>query len=771
MSFKQSKKWTIHNKHDQSKIQKLSEELNRSPFFITLCLNRGLSTAEEITRFISPDDSWFHDPFLMHDMQKAVDRISSAVELGEKIMVYGDYDADGVTSTAILYETLEAIGANVEYFIPDRFVDGYGPNIKAFNYFKENGTQLIITVDNGVAGNEAINAIQEKGIDVIVTDHHELPDILPNAVAIVHPNHPEGEYPFSDLSGAGVALKLATALLGDLPAELLDLAAIGTIADLVSLTDENRAIVNFGLKTLKQTQRVGLISLFSALSLSLKEIDETTIGFKVAPPINAIGRLGDATPVVELLTTFDEEVAQEIAHLLDEKNKERKEIVMQITQEAMDLLKQQNEASVYVLAKEGWHEGVLGIVASRIVNETGKPAVVLNINPSTQEAKGSARSIKAFNLYESCNHNRDLFKHFGGHHMAAGMTLPVENIMPLKEALNETADQVQQSTDFVDELMIEEEVTVEQVDLKAIKEIELLKPFGTNNPKPVFLFSEVTPIEARAIGADRTHLKLKIDQNGSPLDIIAFNYGAMAEALKSVTPISVVGTIEINEWNGNKKPQMQLTDMKFLNQVVIDKRTTELKKSDLLLEGVTYIFYDEKNYEKYRPFVSEMSDSQHIDTIADAKAFKATRPYVLVDCPNSLEMIQSTLQQSDDQTVYCIFYTKSKDYLLGMPTRDQFAKVYKFLAKHKKINLKEKGSLLADYLKIDKTILKFIIKVFLEAGFVTIDSGLLSVNAEANKMTIEETAVYKQRLENIAVEETVVYSSFKELTHTLKNLV
>ncbi|MFC6465523.1 single-stranded-DNA-specific exonuclease RecJ [Marinilactibacillus sp. GCM10026970] len=770
MTFKQSKKWIINSKNDSEKIQELSEQLNHSPFFINLCLNRGLETKEEILRFISPDESWFHDPFLLHDMQKTVDRIAEAIESGEKIMIYGDYDADGVTSTAILYETLESIGANVEYFIPDRFVDGYGPNLQAFTYFQENGTQLIITVDNGVAGHEAIQKVQENGVDVIVTDHHEIPDTLPAAFAVVHPNHPGGTYPFSDLSGAGVALKLATALLGDLPIELLDLAAIGTIADLVSLTDENRAIVDFGLKALKQTQRVGVLSLFNALSLSLKEIDETTIGFKIAPPINAIGRLGDATPVVELLTTFDEEKAQEIATLLDAKNKERKEIVSKISGEALELLKEQEASSIYVLAKEGWHEGVLGIVASRIVNETGKPAVILNINPSTQEAKGSARSIKAFNLYESGNKVRALFKHFGGHQMAAGMTLPVDNIQALKQSLNEEAEKLQETTEFMDELAVEEESKIKDISVDTIKEIELLKPFGTDNPKPVFLFSEVTPLDARAIGADRTHLKLKVDQEGTPLDVIAFNYGSIADALKSDTPISVVGTVEINEWNGNKKPQMQLTDMKFLNQVIIDKRTTDLKKSDLLMEGVTYLFYDKQNFTKYSPFVTDKSDSLLIATTEDALNFDAQRAYVIVDCPESMELVKNTVLHNEEQTLYCIFYTKSKDYLLGMPSREQFARLYKFLAKHKNIDLKEKGALLADYLKMDKTILKFIIRVFLEAGFVTIEGGLLSVNSEASKMAIEETKVYKQRLENIAVEETVVYSSFKELTEALKNL-
>lgn len=770
MSFKQKKKWIITSEFDQDKIDLLSKELNVSPLFVKLCLNRGLDTKEAIEHFINPDESWFHDPFLFYDMEKAIERITSAIETGEKITIYGDYDADGVTSTAILYETIEAMGGNVEYFIPNRFVEGYGPNIEAFDKFLTNDTSLIITVDNGVAGHDAIHYIQDKGVDVIVTDHHELPGTLPDAYAIIHPNHPNGNYPFKDLSGAGVALKVATALLGAFPAELLDLAAIGTIADLVSLKDENRAIVNFGLKAIRQTQRIGILSLFDALSVSLKEIDETTIGFKIAPPINAIGRIENASPVVELLTTFDEERASEIAVLLESKNKERKILVSDIFTEAMAQLAEQENAYINILSKENWHPGVLGIVASKIINETGKPTIILNIDSETGEAKGSGRSIKAFNLFEHCNDVRGLFKHFGGHHMAAGMTLPVENISVLHEALNEAAKTIQETTDFFEEIEIEEECEIADISLEAIKEIDFLKPFGTDNPRPAFLFENVHPVESRAIGVDHAHLKLKVSQPNAQLDIIAFNYGEKAEALKSDSSISVVGTLEINEWNGNKKPQLQLMDLQFQDAVIIDKRTSELKKSDFSIKHATYIFFNQKNYSKYSKYVTKESQATLIDNIKDAENFKVNTPSVLVDCPDSFDLLKNTLQGNEEYELYCIFYADENNYLLGMPSREHFTKLYKFLAKHKNIDLKEKGSLLAKYLNFDKSILKFIIRVFLEAGFVTIEGGLLNINVEVKKMDVAETQVYKQRKEKIEVEEMLVYSSFNELTKLLKSL-
>ncbi|GEL67298.1 single-stranded-DNA-specific exonuclease RecJ [Marinilactibacillus psychrotolerans] len=770
MSFKQRKKWIINSEFDQKKIDLLSEELDVSPLFVKLCLNRGLHSKEEIERFINPDESWFHDPFLLYDMEKVIERITSAIETGEKIMIYGDYDADGVTSTAILYETIEAIGGNVEYFIPNRFVEGYGPNKEAFDTFLNNETSLIITVDNGVAGHDAIHYIQDKGVDVVVTDHHELPETLPDAYAIIHPNHPKGHYPFKDLSGAGVALKVATALLGDFPAELLDLAAIGTIADLVSLRDENRAIVSYGLKAIRQTQRIGILSLFDTLALSLKEVDETTIGFKIAPPINAIGRIENASPVVELLTTFDEEKASKIAALLENKNKERKTIVSDIFVEAMNQLVGQEDSLVNILAKENWHPGVLGIVASKIVHETGKPTIILNIDSETGEAKGSGRSIKAFNLFKHCNDVRGLFRHFGGHHMAAGMTLPIENISVLHEALNEAAKAIQETTDFFEEIEIEEECAIADISLEAIKEIDSLKPFGTENPRPAFLFSNVHPVESRAIGVDHAHLKLKVSQEDSLLDIIAFNYGGKAEALKSDSSVSVVGTLEINEWNGNKKPQLQLMDLDFQEAVILDKRTSELKKSDFSIKHATYVFFNKKNYAKYSKYVTEESQVFLIENIKDAEDLKLNTSSVLVDCPDSLELLKYTLEGNKEHELYCIFYANENNYLLGMPSREQFTKLYKFLAKHKSIDLKEKGALLSKYLNFDKSILKFIIRVFLEAGFVTIEDGLLNINAEVKKMDVADTQVYKQRKEKIKVEELLIYSSFNELTKLLKSL-
>ena len=314
-------------------LQALAKEMKCSPLLVELALSRGYQTKEAIENFLKPSEV-FHDPFLLYDMEKAVERIRTAILNNEAILIYGDYDADGITATTILVEVLDSLGANVSYYLPDRFEDGYGPNQSVYKYYIEQGIQLIITCDNGVAGHQAIHYAKERGVDVIITDHHEIGETLPEAYAVVHARHPKGHYPFGDLCGVGVALKVATALLGDLPTEYLDVCAIGTIADLVSLTDENRTIVQMGLKLMQNTDRVGLAELIQRVGVDPKNLNEETVAFQLAPRLNALGRLGSAMPGVELLTTFDVEEAKSLVDQIEVSNQTRRSIVDKITQEA-----------------------------------------------------------------------------------------------------------------------------------------------------------------------------------------------------------------------------------------------------------------------------------------------------------------------------------------------------------------------------------------------------------------------------------------------------
>lgn len=387
------------------------EKLNLNKTLARLLWQRGIQSEEALAEFLQPQIERLHDPFQLFEMEKVVERIQGAVLNGERIMVYGDYDADGITSTTIMTEALELLGADVSFYLPNRFKDGYGPNLAVYKEMIASGIQLIITVDNGVSGHEAIDYANEQGVDVIVTDHHELSKTLPNAFGIIHPRHPKGNYPFGELAGVGVAFKVACALLEEVPAEFLDLVAIGTVADMVSLTDENRILVTYGLKALQQTERLGLQALLKISGVDETKLDEQSIGFALAPRLNAIGRLADPNKAVTLLKTFDQSEAESLAKELDSINKERKSLVETITKEALALIEPEDD--IHIVAKQGWHEGVLGIVAGRILKETGKPALVLTIKEDGI-AKGSGRSTDSLNMFEMLDSLRDLFTSFGG---------------------------------------------------------------------------------------------------------------------------------------------------------------------------------------------------------------------------------------------------------------------------------------------------------------------------------------------------------------------
>ena len=426
--------WIINEKKPDDGFFKLAKKKSLSQDICRLLYDRGIDDEKKLDHFLRADLSDLNDPYLLNDMDKAVNRIRTAIENFEQILVYGDYDADGMTSASIMKETLEMMGAEALIYLPNRFTDGYGPNESVYKYFiEQNQVSLIITVDNGVAGHEAIAYAQAAGVDVIVTDHHSLPDQLPQAYAVIHPEHPEADYPFKKLAGCGVAFKLACALLETVPTEFLDLVAIGTIADMVSLTDENRVLVKNGLKVLKMSERQGLQELMTISGVDLDAIDEDTVGFKIAPQLNALGRLDDPNPAIELLTGFDDEEARDIALMINEKNEERKSLVQTIYNEAVEMV--DLSKPVQVLAKAGWHPGVLGIVAGRILEEISQTVIVLNIENGV--AKGSARSIEAINIFDALNHQRELMTAFGGHSGAAGMTLPAENIQALSDSITD----------------------------------------------------------------------------------------------------------------------------------------------------------------------------------------------------------------------------------------------------------------------------------------------------------------------------------------------
>ncbi|WP_459914083.1 single-stranded-DNA-specific exonuclease RecJ [Enterococcus thailandicus] len=747
--------WKLSAEEPPEAFFQLINNHNLSSFIGRMLWQRGYQEEQEIKQFLYPKEQQLHDPYLMHDMDKAISRIQEAVISGEKILVYGDYDADGITSTTIMKETLELLGAEVEAFLPNRFEHGYGPNQAVYEEKINQGTQLIVTVDNGVAGNEAIAYAQSVGVDVIVTDHHEMPAVLPDAFAIVHPRHPDGNYPFTDLAGVGVAFKVATALLEEAPAEFLDLVAIGTIADLVSLTGENRSLVSLGIDAIRHSERIGLQALFAESGAKMKDADETTIGFSIAPRLNAIGRMGDPNPAVELMATFDEEVAQTQAKKLNEINEERKSVVEEITQEALAMVKPAN--SIHLLANNGWHEGVLGIVAGKIMNETGKPTIVLTLKEDGS-AKGSGRSVEALNLYEMLNQMRDLFTYFGGHHAAVGLTMLQENIELLQEKMNEYVKENQIDLTKGPAMKIDEVLSPKDASLTLLDELKLLAPFGTDNPVPQFLFKQVTATQVKKIGANQQHLKFVLTDEGEQLDAVAFGFGSQENELLNDS-LDIVGKLSVNEWSGRKKAQLLVSDFEVKGLQVFDWRAKRFRDHVALPEKTCYLAFDETVKKQVSPSIREQIVTfTEMDQMKSWLETNQPESLVLVDCPTELDELKAVFHAGTFSRVYLLGISSQEAYLNGVGSREQYARLFQFIKTQGKVDIRYKTKAVAQYLKIPEKLLIFMIQVFFELKFVTIDDGVLQKVAHPESHPLTESTLYQQRLKKIKVEEFLLLS-------------
>lgn len=739
------------------------EELDKydlSPLIGDILWNRGIQTPEKLAGFLQPSIQDLYDPFLLYEMEKAVERIQDAIVNGERILVYGDYDADGITSTTIMKETLELLGADVAYYLPNRFTDGYGPNLAVYQQQIDAGVQLIVTVDNGVSGHEAIAYANSQNVDVIVTDHHELPQELPNAFAIIHPRHPNGAYPFKDLAGVGVAFKVATALLDEVPLEFLDLAAIGTIADMVSLTDENRALVSLGLQAMKESERLGLRELLTVSGVKSSEITETTVGFSIGPRLNAIGRLGDANPAVQLLSTFDEDEAKQLAKNLDDINEQRKGLVETITQEALQLVDSQNE--VHVIAHSGWHEGVLGIVAGKILKKTGRPTIILTIKENGQ-AKGSGRSSDALNLFQMLDGMREMFVNFGGHHAAVGLTLASENLAPLQEKINQYIRQKEIDLSKGSSLIIDDRLTLADVSLKFIDTLNRLAPFGTDNPIPRFLFQDVHAQNKKAIGTAGDHLKMTLTFDEQPgLDVIGFGFGKQIQEFQET--FDAVGQLSINQWNGNRKPQLMLEDFASNGLQLFDYRA---KKTQHQLSDTTKslcIHFGKKIPEPLNSYLS--GEKYHFTELTDFQLKIRGIEYqqlVIIDCPTDADTIKEIVQLSEIKRVLFICSAQDEAYLDGIGTREQYARLFKFINTQEQVDVRYKLPAVADYLKIPEKLLIFMIQVFFDLEFVTINDGVLKKTMTPEKKDLAISKVYQKRLKKIKTEEFLLLSDLTTL--------
>lgn len=721
--------WQLLTGFSDEQFIKMAKKHGLDPAAAKLLYERGIQTEAELVPFLQPSLENLHDPYLLHDMDKAVERIRRAIEDYEQILIYGDYDADGMTSASILKETLEELGAEVRVYLPNRFTDGYGPNQSVYKYFiEQEGISLIVTVDNGVAGHDAIAYAQEMGVDVVVTDHHSLQATLPDAYAIVHPEHPDGNYPFKHLAGCGVAFKLACALLDTVHADLLDLVAIGTIADMVSLTDENRVMVKYGLSLLKQTERAGLQELMTIAGIELDSLDEETVGFQLAPRLNALGRLDDPNPAIELLTGFDEEEAHEIALMIDQKNLERKDVVQAIYDEAKKMINPNRFAQV--LAKEGWNPGVLGIVAGRLLEEYGQPIVVLSIDGN--RAKGSTRSVETVDVFQALKDHQDLFLAFGGHAGAAGMTLEVDKLDQLAEILSAYIVDNQIDLATQPSLILDEELELEELTLDTLKSFEKLAPYGMDNKKPVFFVKDFRVESARTMGQQNAHLKLRISKGAASFDVLAFGKGHLALEFSQAKQLELAVTLSVNRWNGNTSLQLMMVDARVDGVQLYNIRG----KQHRLPAGVPVLD------------LSKDTDSSAI---------------VLANLPEDLESLRSYFQENQFEAIYFKNEISKPYYLDGYGSREQFAKLYKTIYQFDEFDVRYKLKELAAYLHIKDQLLIKMIQIFQELDFVTITDGVMRVNKEAQKRDIGESQIYQELKKTVAQQELLALGTVQEI--------
>lgn len=529
---------------------------------------RGISDPAEVEAFLNPDyASQLHDPFLLSDMAKAVKRIGRAVEKGESIVIYGDYDIDGITASALLLDVFAALGAQAASYIPDRFEEGYGLNLEAMKRLKQGGANLVVTVDCGVTAKAEVAWANQNGLDIIVTDHHAVPEELPEAVAVVNPKRPGDKYPFKELAGVGVAFKLAQALQQELGKPLpghekwlLDLVALGTVCDVVPLYGENRVLASYGLRVLNKTRRRGIVALAEAAGADPNDLRSYHLGYVLGPRMNAAGRLEHASGSLELLTTSDPQRARELATELDALNRQRRAEQAKIEEAANEQAEQYKDDPFLVLAHEDWNHGIVGIAAARVAERWGKPAIIMQIMGKT--TKGSARSAGGLNLVEALRGAHDHLQKYGGHHYAAGLTLETAKIETVRRMLNEHAakQKLEPRAKYQPEAAVE---SLGELNWDFYAELERLEPFGHGNPIPVLEAANWRVEQLRWVGADGKHLKLALsDGSGRAIDAIGFNCKEKYPDIQLGDSVKAVFQLTKNEFNGRTTLQINLVELK-----------------------------------------------------------------------------------------------------------------------------------------------------------------------------------------------------------------
>ena len=549
----------------------MSKELNISPILAQLLINRETKKVLSARKFLKADLKDLRDPYTFQDMEKAVDKILRAINNNERILIYGDYDVDGITSVALLFTILRGFTTNLYYYIPNRFQEGYGLNEEAIDIAFKNSIKLIITVDCGISSISEIKKANNYGIDVIVTDHHQPQKGLPSAIAIINPKC-DKNYPFKELAGVGVGFKVAQALYLKLKKNqddlwnLLDYVALGSIADSVPFIGENRILIKYGLRALNQTKKEGLKALITESGVDYGNLGTKEVNFALAPRINAAGRLDDPKLALELLLTDSEYKAKYLSQKLSEINKHRREIGDNILREARKFASMQvkeEDNKVLVLESENWNQGVIGIIASRLVDEFNRPAIVISKKDGI--AKGSGRSIKGFHLYKVLESCQDILINFGGHELAAGITIKSNKIPEFKSKINEISQNFIKEDDLNPELKIDAQISLSDINFGLVKDISVLEPFGIGNPQPVFCSYKNVISDWRLVGGKREHLKIKIKEENRTLEGIGFKLSKIGKQIFFENKVvDLAFNIELNKWDGTENLQLNIKDIKTI---------------------------------------------------------------------------------------------------------------------------------------------------------------------------------------------------------------
>ena len=745
----------IYPNYDENFIKEL-ESYSISKNVAKILNARNITDMTSVKKYFSDEYEEGYDPFLMHDMQKAVDRINEAIENEEKILVYGDYDADGITSTVLLVETLISMGANVSSYIPNRFEEGYGPNKEAFTKIIDSGITLIITVDNGIAGVEEVDLANELGCDVIVTDHHKIQDTIPNAYAIIHPEHPEGNYPFKKLAGVGVAFKLAHALLEIFPDFLLDLVAIGTIADMVSITDENRIFVKQGLELINEDPRIGLKMLLELSGIDTK-IDEQTVGFYIAPKLNSIGRMDSAKLGLTFLMAEEPVTARALAEQIEQYNIQRKQVTEDIVKDVISKIENSEKKQKNVIMVSGeYHEGVLGIVASNIVEKYQKPVFIMNEKEGV--LKGSARSIFDFNIYVAMNKISDLFLAFGGHTLAAGFSFEKSNFEKIEEFLDNEFEEFKQNNDLKANKNIDIVTSLEDISYQFLNSLDALKPYGMDFEKPTVLIENAMVLNKAYFGSEKQYLRLTIADEVGNLDCITFKDSVTFDKVEKNDIIDLLCNIDKNNFNGRTKLQAHIIDIHI---------------KEFLFEDLRFINYDIANIDINCLKLSKHRDDKDnnfyqykdLDSLID-KEFE----YIyLLDIPTSKEYLYKIINLKPKK-VFLICEEKqvlSDVYLID---KNRLIKLFNLIlsTNNKQINVAQQLDQLLVVLKTNVDSLKIMIQIFKELELINFINNTIILNPDYKTVDLKKSSSFI-RMENIfEVENLLLKESITNINKILE---